>query len=69
MPEQPPQPKRALIEYRTKPFEENAKWSLYFQRVIDSAVDTSDALKQFYGSPLWPALTGMIEVRKVSWLD
>lgn len=61
--------KRAVIEYRTKAFENDAKWSLSFQRVIESAIDTSDALKQFYADPIWPALTGAIEVKAVGWLD
>jgi len=63
------QPKRAIVEYRTKPFENDAKWSLSFQRVIESAIDTADALKQFYADPLWPALTGSIEIQAVGWLD
>jgi hypothetical protein len=61
--------RRAIIEYRTKAFENDAKWSLCFQRVIESAVDSTDALRQFYADPIWPALTGSIEVKGVSWLD
>lgn len=63
------QPQRAVIEYRTKPFEDGAKWSLYFQREIESAKDSADAMKQFYARPLWPAMTGAVEVKKVSWPD
>ena len=65
----PKQPQRAVIEYRTKSFENDAKWTLCFQRVIESAIDTADALKQFYGDPIWPAMTGMVEVKAVRWMD
>lgn len=62
-------PRRAVIEYRTKELKEGAKWSLWFQREIDSAIDSNDAMKQFYARPLWPAMTGAIEVRQVAWPD
>jgi hypothetical protein len=67
--DQPKESKRAVIEYRTKPLEEDAKWSLWFQREIESAVDSADAMKQFYSRPLWPAMTGAIEVKRVAWPD
>lgn len=63
------EPQRAVIEYRTKPFAEGAKWSLYFQREIEAAKDSSDAMKQFYARPLWPAMTSHIEVKSVTWPD
>lgn len=61
--------KRAVVEYRTKNFENGAKWSLCFQRVIEAAIDSPDALRQFYADPIWPANTGAIEIKAVSWLD
>ncbi|HEY6244595.1 MAG TPA: hypothetical protein VIX17_11635 [Pyrinomonadaceae bacterium] len=66
MPEQ--QAKRCVIEYRTKELKEGAKWSLWFQREID-AIDSQDAMKQFYSRPLWPAMTGNVEVKRVIWID
>lgn len=61
-------PKRALIEYRIKPLAGDAKWSAIFQREID-ALDSGDAMTQFYGRPTWPALTGTIEVKGITWDD
>jgi len=61
------EPKRAVIEYRTKELKDGAKWSLWFQREIDSAVDSGDAMRQFYARPLWPAMTGNVEVKRVVW--
>lgn len=63
------EPKRAVITYRTKPLAADAKWSQLFQRVIESATDSADAMKQFYNPPIWPAMTGAIEVKGVSWPD
>lgn len=61
--------KRCVIEYRTKGFENGAKWSLCFQRVIEKAIDSPAALKQFWADPIWTAQTGTVEVKAVLWLD
>ncbi len=63
------EPQRALITYRTKEFKADAKWSLWFQRIIESATDTADALKKFYDGWIWPAMTGAIEIKSVAWPD
>jgi len=64
--EQPPQPKRALIQYRTKPLAVDVKWSLWFQREL-TGIDSQDVMTQFYARPTWPAMTGMIEVKSITW--
>lgn len=69
MPEPQAQPQRALIEYRTKPFTENAKWTLWFQRIIPAAKDSLDAMTQFYADRTWAAMTSHIEVKQVLWPD
>lgn len=63
------EPQRALVTYRTKALKADAKWSLYFQRVIDAALDSQDAMQKFYNDPIWPAMTGAIEVKAVAWPD
>lgn len=63
------EPQRAVIEYRIKPLAVEVKWSLWFQREIDAALDGPDAMRQFYARPLWPAMTGAIEVKRILWPD
>lgn len=69
MPDTPPQPKRALITYRTKELKDAAKWTAWREREIAEAKDFDDAMGQFYERFTWPAMTGAIEVKEVSWLD
>lgn len=66
MPETPPQPKRAAVEYFEYPFDGKRR---PMTRVIDQAIDSNDALKQFWRSPIWPANTKQITVAKVLWPD
>jgi hypothetical protein len=61
--------KRALITYRTKELAEDAKWSALRERTIDEAKDSADAMTQFYAQRTWPAMTGFIEVKSVTWPD
>lgn len=61
-------PRRALIEYRTKELKGGAKWSLWFQRIV-TAKDSQDAMDQFYKERTWPAMTGDIQVKGVTWPD
>lgn len=62
-------PQRAVITYRTKPLEAKAKWSLWFQREISEAKDSTDAMFQFYERVTWPCMTGAIEIKGVTWPD
>lgn len=66
---EPTQPQRAIIVYRTKELKAGAKWSLWFQREISEAKDSADAMTKFYDGYTWPAMTGRIEVQKVDWPD
>ena len=63
------EPQRALITYRTKPLEADAKWSAWREREIDGALDSTDGMQKFYARPTWPAMTGAVEVKSVSWPD
>jgi len=59
-------PKRAVIQYRTRKLEAFSKWSLWFQREL-TGLDSQDVMTQFYARPTWPAMTGMIEVKSITW--
>jgi len=61
------EPTRAIVIYRTKPLEANAKWSLWFQREIENAENSQAAMTKFYDGYTWPAMTGSIEVKQVVW--
>lgn len=64
--DQPKEPKRGVIQYRTKALAKDAKWSLWFQRELNG-VDSEDLMDQFYNRRTWPAMTGMVEVKGITW--
>lgn len=63
------EPQRALITYRTKDLADGAKWTAWREREIAAANDSADAMSQFYERFTWPAMTGAIEVKSVTWPD
>lgn len=63
------QPQRAVVIYRTKELKDKAKWSLWFQREIPESKNSTEAMTKFYDGYTWPAMTGSIEVQKVTWPD
>lgn len=62
------EPKRAVIEYWEYPWvgEGQPSKKRTMSRVIESAVDSADAEKQFWRNPVWPSGIKAISIQKTT---